>query len=211
MVRKLLVSGFLFVMLAGAAPIAAPAPAPDPNWGTPWDAMLGKPGTKVVYGKDASGNETRELRLASGVTVTQIRHGKQVQNVENDVSGHGAVMCAWGIYLQLREQLESCNASGNEPLKKNLDTAISRIGDFIVANAVPPMSKADVDGMLQQRLGVVRKEAAGLPQAQKDRQCKAGETTGTLQKLRTMPQAQWDSSLNDLLAVPRPPVMNPCL
>ena len=65
----------------------------------------------MTLGKNSNGDDTREIRLASGVVFTQFRHdGKLAGVVGNDGSGHGAVACALVMIAHTRQILAACAA-----------------------------------------------------------------------------------------------------
>jgi hypothetical protein len=115
------------------------------------------------------------------------------------VSGHGAVLCVWGIYIELAAALERCPEYRDEPLKADLADAIDRINDFIVVNSLSPVTKAELE-----KIAASRKEDLL-------RICRPDGAAGMLKLFKSMPHDKFISSVADLLSVPRPPVGNPCL
>jgi hypothetical protein len=51
---------------------------------------------------------------------------------------HGAVLCAWSIYIAIKETGSRCFADDDPDLKAALDASIARIDQSIIDNA--PMS-----------------------------------------------------------------------
>jgi hypothetical protein len=111
-------------------------------------------------------------------------------------------MCAWEIYVGLAAALETCPEYRNEPLRADLSNAIDKINDFIVANSLSPVSKAQLE-----KGAASRRDVPGL--------CQPDGAAGMVKSLASVSHDQLHdklmSSVADLLSVPRPPVMNPCL
>jgi len=103
------------------------------------------------------------------------------------------------IYIELAAALEICPEYRNEPLKADLADAIDRINDFIVANSLSPVSKAELE-----KRAASRREDVSL--------CRPnGALGGMLKSIGSASHEKLMSSVADLLSVPRPPVANPCL
>jgi len=173
--------------------------APATGQGVTLNAIAAQPGAKTTTTKNNDGSEVTEVRLPSGVVFSQQRRNGQTLTYAADVSGHGAVMCSWEIYVGVAAALEICPEFRNEPLKADLANAIDRINDFIVANSLSPVSKAEVE-----KAAASRREAAS-------RLCRSDDFAGMIKALGSMSHDKLMSSVADLLSVPRPPVMNPCL
>jgi hypothetical protein len=77
--------------------------------------------------------------------------------------------------------------------------AIDRIDDFIVANSLIPVSKAE----LQKGAASRRENVSQL--------CRSDGLAGMVKAFGSISHDKFMSSVADLLSVPRPPVMNPCL
>jgi len=180
---------------ARPAEILEPASNVDLS-GTPWEGLRVPVGTKLSISKSADGTERKILNFPGGVSMSQI--GNNV-SIGVDHSGHGAVMCAWGVYVDVRSKLEKCSSSpGDEEFKEKLDNAIDKINNFIVANSLSKITKSELEDQ-------IKKNTEHLPYG-----C-MGYPDSITNKLRSMPVEKFKSSLDDLLSVPRPPVMEPCL
>ena len=130
-----------------------------------------------------------------------------------DNSGHGAVSCAYGLLLSLKGALSICDShqAGVAELSSELD----RIMGFIVANALPPHSseaEAAARSQIAQMKNKVDAELAAITPDKKTAVCRAHGVV----ELAENYQKQWGDGklkkyVDDLLSVPRPAVMNPCL
>jgi hypothetical protein len=164
------------------------------------DAVAAQPGAQTTTTVHEDGSEDTEVTLPNGVVFHQVRRNDNTQTFASDVSGHGAVLCSWGIYVALEAALEICPEYRNEPLKAELADAIDRINDFIVANSLSPVTKTE----LEKRAASSRRDVSQLCQPD-------SPVAGMLKSFQSMPHDKFMSSVADLLSVPRPPVMNPCL
>jgi hypothetical protein len=184
--------------LSLAASVASYAPVR--GQGVNLDAVAALPGAQTTTTVHEDGSEDTEVKLPNGVTFHQVRRDGNAQTFANDVSGHGAVLCSWGIYVALEAALEVCPEYRDEPLKAGLNDAIDRINDFIVANSLSPVTKTE----LEKRAASVTGDVSQL--------CRpGGPVAAMLKSFKSMPHDKFMSSVADLLSVPRPPVMNPCL
>src|SRR5258708_16467804 len=128
--------------LSLAAPLASYAPVR--GQGVNLDAIAAQPGAQTTTTANKDGSEVKEVKLPNGVTFHQVRRNGDTQTFGNDVSGHGAVLCAWEIYNALAAAIEICPEYRSEPLKADLADAIDRINNFIVANSLSPVTKTEL-------------------------------------------------------------------
>lgn len=202
---------FVFAASASAALVLASC-AQDHSWGTAWDAVAQQPGAKVVAGTNSTGEQTRDIKLPNGIHIIQVRSPDgTVQTTDVDESGHGAVMCAWGLYAYAREELGLCPSSkGDTHLKVALDDAMSRIDRFIDANSLVPHN-VDREESIRRHLRSTTRQFfkehyLTLPGSELESRCVAD--------LRTL-RMQGAEGLNDqvtkLLSAPRLPAEFPCL
>ena len=161
------------------------------------DTIAAQPGAQTTTTINNDGSETTVVKLPNGVVFHQGRRNGKTWIVGTDHSGHGAVLCSWEISVVLAAALEICPAYRNESLKDSLASAVDRINDFIVANSLFPVSKAELE-----------KRAASKREA---RLCRSSGVAGMLKSFGSVSHDELMSGIADLLSVPRPPVMNPCL
>ena len=121
---------------------------------------------------------------------------------ERDTGG-GAVLCAWSIYLSVRTQTSAC-ALSRQPADDAIEEAITAIDGFIMANS----SLHPTHDMLEDFKR--RAEESELRHARQTGMQKYCENE-LARHLRSGSPDQIRASVKQLLAVPREPVMNPCL
>lgn len=118
---------------------------------------------------------------------------------ENDA--RGAVLCIWRLYLGIQGQTAAC-ALPRRAVDDVLDHAIADIEEFILANSSLHPSRAALDSFKLKATVLSRDSVNRDPKA-----CKGD----FLAYVRGIAPEQIQSSVKELLAVPREPVMNPCL
>jgi hypothetical protein len=162
------------------------------------DAIGRQPGTEITRQGD-----NVEIRRG-GVTVIVDRNGGELGV---DRSGT-AVLCYWGIAIMAKISADLCYPGEFTELSRTLGEQIAAINDFIVANSLRPVTKDSLEKTIADRYAETagRMKAVGVPPAQYCRR----EREAFLEP--------WNANLGDfrqsfqaVLAVPRPPVMNPCL
>jgi len=118
-------------------------------------------------------------------------------------NGAGAVLCAWSIYLSVQAETAACGLA-RRPVDDAIDEAIVAIDEFIMANSSLHPTRAALEAFKRRAaesdLNLARR--LGLQKA-----C----VSETLEHFRRPSPDQIQSSVKALLAVPREPVMNPCL
>jgi hypothetical protein len=94
---------------------------------------------------------------------------------------------------------DTCFPERDKEFRAALDQAIFRADRFILvnANATPEALEA--------------RKKAGLKELQGENICKNPDTLGMYQQMRDRGPGWIKSAADDLLSVPRKPVMNPCL
>jgi hypothetical protein len=195
-------------MLLGAAFHSAMA---DEDWGHDYDALIAEPGTKVTYGSVNQGDPTREIRVSSGVAYTQVRHdGKLAYVMESDFSGRGAVACFYSIYLAVEAVGAVCGPSQNGA--SDLGAQLARIERFIVANE-PQRGALSGKAIAEARIAAFKAQAvATVPAAAaKSAFCQGPQAKFLLGLAAQTDAAKLKANVDNLLSVPRPAVMNPCL
>jgi hypothetical protein len=121
---------------------------------------------------------------------------------ETDKSGAGAVLCLWSIYLSIRAQTAAC-ALPRRPVDDAMDQAIGAMDDFILANSSLHPTKAMLEAFKRDAAAATVEGARqGRPQF-----CKSPD----LEKFRSTAPEKVLANVKAALAVPREPVMNPCL
>jgi hypothetical protein len=121
---------------------------------------------------------------------------------ETDKSGVGAVLCVWSIYLSVQARTATC-ALPRRPVDDAIDQLIAAIDEFIIANSSLHPTKAMLEEFKQR---AAASEARHIRQAGLD-VCKSGD----IEHFRSPAPERIHAMAKSLLAVPREPVMNPCL
>jgi hypothetical protein len=175
-------------------------------WGKDYDALAHRPGAKVAMDKDAEGNPARTIVVPGQISVVQVRKGKTVLTAEEDISGHGAVVCARDKVIQMRGLLEACGTDEDAEREGAMDDSITRINRFIAANSVTPVTLHALEIDAGQRIALVSKEILKHPRAA----CHTPAQRRWLKKIDALTAEKIEDSTDDLLSVPRPPVLKPC-
>lgn len=182
-------------VLSLAVCLASSAPAAGQEFSL--ETIIAQPGAQTTTTLNKNGSEDKVVKFPSGVVFHSVRRNGKTQTAGVDQSGHGAVLCSWEIYVTLGAALEICPEYRNESLKISLANAVDRINDFIVANSIFPISKAELE-----------KRAAAKREV---RLCRSRTVAGMLESVGSVSHDKLMRGVADLLSVPRPPVMNPCL
>lgn len=155
---------------------------------------------------------TRRIHLPSGVEFWLHKSGDNLTVTGNDNSGHGAVMCSWGLYISFRSYLNVCPGEDSANLANDLNNAIDRMNDFIVENSIQPTTKAAVEADVERRFQTDLDKMKNLSPDQIGKVCgPRGWGYAITERLKAMSHEERVSEIDKLLSVKRPAVMNPCL
>lgn len=186
--------------LALLALMATPAAA------QPWidyDLLMTQHADRVVTTTDAGGLTTRHLDLGDGVTVTCAAGGC----VGSDKKG--AVGCLFGIYADVKAVDLVCPLPLDAAERQRLDAAYTLIGRFVAANAVPPRDWSALQGYADD-LARGYRDLAAADAGLCARALAADDDFLPFARALTTPDQL--VRLQDLnTALPRLPVLNPCL
>jgi hypothetical protein len=127
------------------------------------------------------GTELNSVKRTIGDSVPQS------QVIEEDTSGHGAVLCAWRVYINLRAGLNLCFPSEYPELREDLDSAIGSMNRFIAANRKPPTTMAEVEALVAG--GGQRSLPAGVGADKLREARRTGEFGEILARMAKMPRA----------------------
>jgi hypothetical protein len=142
--------------------------------------------------------------IAMSLTAPALGQDRMVlgpRQFEQDKSGAGAVLCSWALYLSIQAQTAAC-ALPRQPTDDAIDQAITAIDDFILANSSLHPTRAALEAFKREATARDRDQVSRQPQF-----C----TRPDLERFRSMKPERVKASVRALLAVPREPVMNPCL
>jgi hypothetical protein len=171
--------------------------APTAGQGVNLETIGAQPGAQTTTTVNKDGSEDTVVKFPNGVVFRSVGRNGETRIFGADHSGHGAVLCSWEIYVTLAAALEICPRYRNESLRASLASAVDRINDFIVANSLFPVAKTELE-----------KRAASKREV---RLCRSRGVAGMLKSVGSVSHDKLMSGVADLLSVPRPPVMNPCL
>jgi hypothetical protein len=120
---------------------------------------------------------------------------------KTDNTGAGAVLCVWGLYLSVQAETAACKLP-RRPVDDAIDSAILAIDDFIIANSSLHPTRDMLDNFKRH---AAESELPIMQRIGFEKVCNGLETF----RGRTPEGVQ--ASTKTLLAIPREPVMNPCL
>ena len=144
------------------------------------------------------GATIEEIALEGGVTVQRRLNADKPVYLSFDRSETGAVGCVMGILMQFQKTAEACPAKVSEEQKKRLSSALVRVGVFYAQNRVPKIAEGQMITEIA-RQGKIGGSCSQLEDPDY-REFFDGVLTDDLTQ-----------TLDLLLAVPRLPVVNPCL
>lgn len=141
--------------------------------------------------------------LASGMpAIGQERMVLGPRQFEHD-KGAGAVLCIWSLYLTVQAETAACGLA-RRPVDDAIDAAIVAIDEFILANSSLRPTRAMLNGFKRRaadsHLNFARRHGMAKSCGSRD-----------IEHFRKADPDQIRASTMALLAVPREPVMNPCL
>ncbi len=142
------------------------------------------------------GNKSASITHGRGYTEF---HDKGI-SAQVDNTGKGAVLCLWQIYSFIIEVGNQC-FKNNDDIQRELVESVKRIDAFIIRNSSHPVTQAQLSASEAQATQNLHKSG---------NMCK-GDGANLYQRVRSGGAAGIHGSLDELLSVPREPVMNPCL
>lgn len=177
--------------------------AQSENWNTPYDALLGQPGTEVSSYLNEKGLQERKLIVPGKTIIIETREGEKMSTLTMDISGLGAVECAWMIYVDTRAALQINGDLESPEAARRLDITITRINKFITENSIEHRPIEELEKAYRARLEDIRREGSDA---------EVLDAFGDLvERLETVPEEEFDRDIEKFLSVPRLPAMNPCL
>jgi hypothetical protein len=176
-----------------------------------FDQLAQQPGAQVREEIAPDGSLEKEILLPSGVAFTRRQLGDKVSVVDEDRTGHGAVLCAWSLYIALGVTLEACGKRQEDELRQHLAAAIDEINNFIVSNSLTAVTKEEVESRVLQTRAAHWRRIAAVSAAEVKRSCTSGDAARMIAGFSVQRAEERRGALEKLLSVPRPPVLNPCL
>jgi hypothetical protein len=122
---------------------------------------------------------------------------------EPDKTGAGAVLCSWSLYLSVQTHVKVCGLA-RRPTDDAMDAAVEAMDDFIITNSSLHPTRAMVEDFK-------RRAAESSLAAARQRGMEAFCQNRDIEVFRRPSPEQIQASVKALLAVPREPVLNPCL
>ncbi|MEM6622595.1 MAG: hypothetical protein AAF674_10230 [Pseudomonadota bacterium] len=185
--------------------LAQPVQADERLWGDRYDVLVGQPGVEVTLGQTENGTRQRGFSLPGGVTLSQT---DGVGTMGMDRSGKGALLCTWEIYLMIRLALDHCQGLEMPQHAAALNAGLARMERFIVANSYGFWTEAAIAARRQRRIDRL---LAAKPAGAERVDCSRGDMKDLATRLTVVPPDQMSTELDAAMAIPRFPVMNPCL
>lgn len=163
------------------------------------DAIAKQPGTEVIRNGDKV-----EIRRA-GVTVQIDKDGE----TSIDHSGK-AVLCYWNMAIIAKMSADLCYPGEFTELSKEMGERIAAMNDFIVANSLRPVTKAELEKKIAERFAKAAAgiKAAGVPPAE-NKVCQRQREEDLIPLNAGL--AKYREEFKEVTAVPRPPAFNPCM
>lgn len=166
-----------------------------------------KPELSTSSNPKSNGKTYRKATFTGGVVIQEVDGGI----VGWDISPHGAVLCGWEIYTTIKNTAEACSSEEKNEFKDNINYAVNKFNDFIVANSLTPVSKNELEEKIQKRFLEQKEALSKMSKDEFQQTCSSDFIVGTRKQIKSMSQEKFRKSIDDALSVPRPPVMNPCL
>lgn len=162
-----------------------------------YDEIAKRPGFTVSR-KTVNGDEVVQIRKAT-VTIEIDKNG--AIGLDRDA----AVLCLWKEYVNLHNAADYCFPDSERELREDFADAVERFKDFIVANSLAPVTRSELNAFVEKRrremIARMPKPAAGAQRCPRLDYFADYQADGH-EKRR--------ADVAKILAVPRPPVMNPC-
>jgi hypothetical protein len=154
-----------------------------------------RPGFTVTK-KIVNGEEIVEIRKA---TVVIEMSSKGTLGMDSDT----AVLCAWDSYISAKLGADFCFPDSEPELREDLADALERFKDFIVANSISPVQRDELDVYAQRKFARTFAKPPSPPNAER---CQ-----NYLGEFKARGREKRREDVAKILAVPRPPVLAPCI
>lgn len=185
------------------------AQSAPPNQEEVIERLAAEPGAVITRDKQGVVDSVQLER--NGVSIRSVRQGSEVAVVGIDHSGHGAVLCVWSLYIDLRSSLDTCFPGQYRELRDDLDAAIAAMNLFIATNSLAPTSKEALEAAITEREEKARAAVSSLNAKELAQTCASPDLHQMVTRLAGRSRNDRQKTIAELLSVPRPPVSNPCL
>ena len=199
MSRRLLLAGLIGLTLSvPAVPAGAAEDIEALAARTPW--------------RTENGRETRSFEFPGGVVIVQERHGENISTTGFDKSPGGAVLCLAQVLIGVQVEEDMCPGR-NDEWAREIGTALDRIYSFIAANSLTPTTKDEVLVWSKRKTAEFKDHLRKSYERPGDAAslCRAIGQEGFGGRFRMLGLEALRAHVDKALAVPRPPVLNPCL
>ncbi|MDR2875953.1 MAG: hypothetical protein LBV44_08525 [Methylobacillus sp.] len=186
--RKFLLIGMIGLIAASAPALGQEKPA----------AAEGQP---LILMRDPPWQPEDEPEADENRPLIETRTDESGNTVKIDRSGHSAVLCSWALYMSAQIATTVCKKP-RTPTDDAIDQAIVDIDQFIIANSSEHPTQADLDKLKSRMMGDTSPE-------QIEKYCSQPDLT--IDTIRSTSPDKVRANVKHLLAIPREPVMNPCL
>jgi hypothetical protein len=159
-----------------------------------YEALFRDKAAEVVV-SDEGGKTFQTLSLPNGIVVQRSDLG--IEAIDRNEGQ--AVGCFFMLYVDLGSALQACPALGTPEERLRHVDYMSRINGFVAANAYPPMTLPEVEGLVQSLQA--RGDAPG---------CEQVDNADMAWLIENLLGAEFGAVLDRALAMPRLPV-NDCL
>lgn len=159
---------------------------------TPWAKLKIPAGTKLITNDLGA----RRLEFKNDVSITD-QGGGEMLGIDN--SKTGAVLCLWQILVPVKASMDTCYPEKKQ-VRATMDQIVENLKVFIMANSLSPVNEADLDKYIQKR--------------QQDMQGTCARENKHMTRFSNMSEEKLEElkkGIDASLALPRPPVLNPCL
>ena len=178
------------------------------GWGTDYDVLLSRSDVEVEYFTSEDGWEVRKLTSPGPVIINERRRGEEYEVTSLDRSGLGAVRCAWEIYATLEYLARRCEATFEPRFVLALRDSVDQIEDFMRENSMTPVSDEQFKTF---RESWEQQQEKWYPHSEDEDICKYDPLLHMAYQFSAKGEAKFRDSIDELLSVPRLPVMNPCI
>ncbi|MDD3019946.1 MAG: hypothetical protein PHX61_03065 [Alphaproteobacteria bacterium] len=164
-----------------------------------WEQMAKRSDVKITLE-----NGVKTAHFSGGVTISDDGLGM-------DNSGKGAVRCSWEIYVAMKNMSELCFPDDESEFKKNLDYAVDKTNDFIIVNSLSPITKSEIEESIKRKFLELKEQISKISKEKFDKECSSGSIAQMKKHMMSKSPEEFRKAVDDVLSIPRPPVMNPCL
>ncbi|WP_372617022.1 hypothetical protein [Falsiroseomonas sp.] len=191
------------LLLAVSAPAILRAQGLDAS--ALFEAFARQPGARMEETTTPQGLVTSVE--ANGVRMSRMGEGDSTSFVEQDVSGKGAVLCAWGLTGIFSVLLDACRPDDAAEAREDTAHALRDMLAFILANDLARRPRSFWESQLETQ----RAQARQFTSEQVHRICRREQNRQILNAYINTPSDERRRRIAELLSVPRQPVVNPCL